>query len=49
MNSKIESSAAAWDSCELSQEEEFVTTSDFDETAFNEALELQVISIRLQK
>ena len=49
MSDKIESTSEAWDSGELGQDEEFVKKADFDETAFNEALELQMISIRLQK
>jgi len=49
MNDKIESTPEAWDSGELGRDEEFVKKADFDETAFNEALELQMISIRLQK
>ena len=49
MSDRIESTSEAWDSGELGQDEEFVKKADFDETAFNEALELQMISIRLQK
>lgn len=49
MNDKIESTSEAWDSGALGQEEEFVKKADFDEAAFNETLELQMISIRLQK
>lgn len=49
MNDKIECTSEAWDSGELGRDEKFVKKADFDETAFNEALELQMISIRLQK
>ena len=49
MNDKIESTSEAWDSGELGRDEEFVKKANFDDAAFNEALELQMISIRLQK
>ncbi len=49
MNKKIESTSEAWDTGKLGQDEKFVKKADFDDAAFNEALELQMISIRLQK
>jgi len=49
MNDKIESTSEAWESGELGREDEFVEKADLSETDYNEALGLQMISIRLQK
>ncbi len=46
---KIESTAEAWESGELGREEKFVESVEIDESEVDEALELQMISIRLQK
>jgi predicted DNA binding CopG/RHH family protein len=49
MNSKIESTSDAWETGQLGQDEKFVEKANLGESDFNEALELQMISIRLQK
>ena len=49
MNDKIKSTSEAWESGELGQDEKYVKKVDADENALDEALELQMISIRLQK
>ncbi len=47
---KIEGATEAWESGELGQDEEFVKVStDIDQSALDDSLELQMISIRLQK
>lgn len=46
---KIESTDEAWESRQLGADEEFVKVSSEDEEAIDEALALQMISIRLQK
>lgn len=47
---QIEGSSEAWESGELGLDENYVEAAEsIDEVAFNEALELQMISIRLQK
>jgi hypothetical protein len=48
--SKIESTPEAWESGGLGREEEFVRVAEnVDSSAIDEALELRMISIRLQK
>ena len=49
MTNKIESTPDAWESGELGQDENFVQRADINESELDEALELQMISIRLQK
>ncbi len=47
---KIEGTTEAWESGELGQDEEFVKVSaDTNPDALDDSLELQMISIRLQK
>ena len=47
---KIESTTEAWETGKLGSDEEFVRVdTDIDDKAIDEALELQMISIRLQK
>lgn len=47
---KIPGTAEAWESGELGQDERFVKVADpIEEAALNDALDLQLISIRLQK
>ena len=48
-HAKIKGTTEAWESGQLGQDEEHVTAVEIDETEINEALELQMISIRLQK
>jgi len=49
-NDKITSTTEAWESRELGQDEEFVQIArDVNENLIDESLELQMISIRLQK
>lgn len=48
--SKIEGTPEAWESGALGRDEDFIkVSSDIDNAAIDEALELQMISIRLQK
>ena len=49
MSDKIKSTPEAWESGELGQDEKYVKKADVDESALEESLELQMISIRLQK
>ena len=49
MSDKIKSTPEAWETGELGQDEEYVRKADVDESALDESLELQMISIRLQK
>ncbi len=46
---KIEGTTEAWESGELGRDEKFAESVEIDEGKVNEALELQMISIRLQK
>lgn len=46
---KIEGTTEAWESGELGSDGEFAEPVEIDEGAVDEALELQMISIRLQK
>lgn len=47
---KIEASDEAWDSGELGKSEQFVeVATDIDDEKINEAVALQLISLRLQK
>ena len=46
---KIEGTAEAWESGELGRDENFARSVEVDEDAIDKALELQLISIRLQK
>ncbi len=47
---RIEGTAEAWEARELGSDEEFIKISnEIKEDALNESLELQMISIRLQK
>jgi vacuolar-type H+-ATPase subunit C/Vma6 len=46
---KIEGTAEAWESGELGRDGEFAESVEIDEGTVDEALELQMISIRLQK
>ncbi|MBL1259355.1 MAG: hypothetical protein COB33_002345 [Thiotrichaceae bacterium] len=47
---KIEGTTEAWESGELGRDEEFVKVStDINQDALDDSLELQMISIRLQK
>lgn len=49
MSDKIKSTPEAWESGELGQDEKYVKKADVDESTLEESLELQMISIRLQK
>ena len=49
MIKKIESTTEAWESGQLGQDGKYVGQAEVDEAALDEALELQMISIRLQK
>jgi uncharacterized protein (DUF4415 family) len=46
---KIESTPEAWESGALGQDENYVQAVDLNEEEINKSLELQLISIRLQK
>lgn len=48
-NDKTQGTEEAWDEKTLGATEEFVAVADVDDEAINSALELQAISIRLQK
>lgn len=48
-NAKIEGTAEAWETGELGRDEEHVQVSTTDLDSLDEALALQMISIRLQK
>lgn len=49
MTKKIESTPEAWESGDLGLDDNYVAKANTDELSLNEALELQMISIRLQK
>lgn len=49
MANKIKSTPEAWESGELGEDEKHAEKAKVDENALDEALELQMISIRLQK
>jgi len=49
MSDKIRSTPEAWETGELGRDEEYVRKADVNESALDESLELQMISIRLQK
>ena len=49
MTKKIEGTTEAWESRELGADEEFVASVDHDDSLIEEAVGLQMISIRLQK
>ncbi len=49
MSDKIMDTDEAWDSQQLGADEAFAAVAEMDESALNEALELQPISIRLHK
>jgi predicted DNA binding CopG/RHH family protein len=49
MKRKIEGTTEAWESGELGRDPNFVESVQIDTDALDEALELQMISIRLQK
>ena len=49
MTKKIDSTIEAWESRELGADENFVEAVEIDESIIDDALELKMISIRLQK
>ena len=49
MTNKIEGTTEAWESRELGADEDFVASVDHDDALIEEAVGLQMISIRLQK
>lgn len=49
MSDKIMDTDEAWDSRQLGADEAFAAVAEMDESALDEALELQAISIRLHK
>ncbi|HDK38240.1 MAG TPA: hypothetical protein ENG92_04410 [Thiolapillus brandeum] len=49
VNEKIDGSEDAWDEGRLGVDEEFVSVAEADEDGIDAALDLQMISIRLQK
>ncbi len=49
MSYKIMDTDEAWDSRQLGADEAFAAVAEMDDSALNEALELQPISIRLHK
>jgi len=49
MSEKIKGTPEAWEEGLLGEDEEYVEKADVDERQLEEALELQMISIRLQK
>ncbi|RRQ19920.1 hypothetical protein [Thiohalobacter thiocyanaticus] len=46
---KIRGTEEAWETGELGRDEKYVEVADINESTIDEALELQMISIRLQK
>ena len=48
-NKKIEGTNEAWESRELGADEKFAQSVDFDNAVIDDALDLQMISIRIQK
>lgn len=49
MSNETENTAEAWESGKLGREEEYVSVADIDQNDIDEAAELKLISIRLQK